>query len=64
MENLDIAIDFGGSGLKVVASCGDRVIAFRIGPQIIEIFKPKYLQQEFSIDLRIVHIINDPLIEQ
>jgi hypothetical protein len=51
MESLDIAIDFGGSRLKVAASCGDRVIAFWIGPQIIEIFKPKYLQQEFSIDL-------------
>jgi hypothetical protein len=51
MENLDIAIDFGGSGLKVVASCNDRVIAFRVGPQVIEIVNPKYLEQEFSIDL-------------
>lgn len=51
MEKIDIAIDFGGSGLKVVASCGDRVIAFRIAPQIIDISDPKYLEQEFSIDL-------------
>jgi hypothetical protein len=51
MDKLDIAIDFGGSGLKVLASCGDRVIAFRIAPQIIDISDPKYLEQEFSIDL-------------
>jgi hypothetical protein len=52
MEILDIAFDFGGSGLKAVASYGGRTIAFRISPQIIEIPDPnKYLEQEFSIDL-------------
>jgi hypothetical protein len=51
MEILYIAIDFGGSGLKVVASYRGKTIAFRISPQIIEISNPKYLEQEFSIDL-------------
>jgi hypothetical protein len=51
MERIDIAIDFGGSGLKVVASCGDKLAAFRISPQVAEISDPKYLEQEFSIDL-------------
>jgi hypothetical protein len=51
MEILDIAIDFGGSGLKVVAYYRGQMIAFRISPQIIDFFDPKYLEQEFSIDL-------------
>jgi hypothetical protein len=51
MEKMDISIDFGGSDLRAVASSGETVIAFRIGPQVIDILDPKYLEQEFSIDL-------------
>jgi hypothetical protein len=52
MEELEMAIDFGGSGLKVVASITGKVIAFVVLPHVMEIPQvPKYLDREFSIDL-------------
>jgi hypothetical protein len=52
MDELDIAVDFGGSGLKVVASIAQKAIAFMVLPHVIKISQvPKYLEREFSIDL-------------
>lgn len=52
MKEIQIAIDLGGSGLKVVASCDKKVIAFVVLPHVMEIPQtPKYLDREFSIDL-------------
>ena len=52
MEEIQIAADFGGSGLKIVASCGDRVIAFAVSPQVSKVSTmPDRLDREFAIDL-------------
>lgn len=52
LEEIKIAVDSGGSGLKVVASYGDRVIAFMVSPQVSQISTlPGYVDREFAIDL-------------
>jgi hypothetical protein len=49
---IDLSIDFGGSGLKAVASSGDNVYAFRLDPEIIELTgEPPKLNSAFAIDL-------------
>ncbi len=49
---VDLSIDFGGSGIKVIASTGDQVYGFRIAPEIIEIQSmPPELDNDFAIDL-------------
>jgi hypothetical protein len=49
---VNLSIDFGGSGIKAIASTGDQVYGFRIAPEIIEIrSKPPKLGSDFVIDL-------------
>jgi hypothetical protein len=52
MNEIHIAADFGGSGMKIVASCDDRVIAVAVSPQVSQISAlPDPLDREFAIDL-------------
>jgi hypothetical protein len=47
-----LSIDFGGSGLKAIASYEDNIYAFRLAPEIIEMIgEPPKLNTAFSIDL-------------
>jgi hypothetical protein len=52
MKLINLSIDFGGSGIKAIASTGDDIYAFRIAPEIIEMTgKPPKLNGAFEIDL-------------
>jgi hypothetical protein len=49
---IDLSIDFGGSGVKAIASSGDNVYAFRLEPEVIELTgDPPKLNSAFAIDL-------------
>jgi hypothetical protein len=52
MTSINLSIDFGGSGLKAIASAQDNIYAFRIAPEVITITKePPKLNSAFKIDL-------------
>lgn len=52
MMLIKLLIDFGGSGMKTIASGDDDNFAFRIAPEIIEMTgEPPVLNGEFAIDL-------------
>jgi hypothetical protein len=49
---INLSIDFGGSGIKAIASTEDNIHAFRIAPEIIEMTgEPPKLNSAFEIDL-------------
>jgi hypothetical protein len=52
MISINLSIDFGGSGIKAIASTEDNIYAFRIAPEIIEMTgEPPKLNGAFEIDL-------------
>jgi hypothetical protein len=52
MVSINLSIDFGGSGIKAIASTEDNIYAFRIAPEIIKMTgEPPRLSGAFKIDL-------------
>jgi hypothetical protein len=49
---IDLSIDFGGSGIKAIASTEEDILGFRLAPEIIEMTgEPPKLNKDFSLDL-------------
>jgi hypothetical protein len=49
---INISIDFGGSGVKAVASNGECIYAFRLEPEVIALIgEPPQLNNSFAIDI-------------